>query len=251
MQYNSGFATVYDLHWGGFANRLAPRIRAFYESTSVGQTNMAVLDVCCGTGQLALHFLENGYEVTGLDFSPAMLAYAIEKAQPYIDKGCARFVEGDATDFTLEGQFGLATSTFDALNHLPDMAALQGCFHSVAAVLVDQGRFIFDLNTRYGLERWLGASMQMADDLVLFTRGVMVAELNRTYTQISGFLRTESGLYDRFDQTAFNTIFEMGAVQAALSEAGFRSSFCARSDDLATPVDDPEAEPRVFFVAER
>lgn len=251
MQYNSGFARVYNLHWAGFAGRLAPRIREFYESTSIGQTNKTALDICCGTGQLALHLLEHGYTVTGLDFSPAMLAYATEKAQSYIDEGRARFVEGNASDFTFEEQFGLATSTFDALNHMPDMEALQGCFRSVAAALVDEGRFIFDLNTRYGLERWLGASMQMADELVLFTRGVMVEELNRMYTQLSGFLRTESGLYDRFDQTAFNTIFEISAVHAALAEAGFRSSYCARSDDFVMPVDDPEAEPRVFFVAER
>ncbi len=251
MQYNSGFARVYNLHWAGFADRLAPRIREFYESTSIGQTNKTALDICCGTGQLALHLLEHGYTVTGLDFSPAMLAYATEKAQSYIDEGRARFVEGNASDFTFEEQFGLATSTFDALNHMPDMEALQGCFRSVAAALVDEGRFIFDLNTRYGLERWLGASMQMADELVLFTRGVMVEELNRMYTQLSGFLRTESGLYDRFDQTAFNTIFEISAVHAALAEAGFRSSYCARSDDFVMPVDDPEAEPRVFFVAER
>ncbi len=251
MFYNSGFARVYNLHWAGFADRLVPSIREFYESTSIGQTNQTALDICCGTGQLALHLLEHGYTVTGLDFSPAMLAYAIEKAQPYIDAGRARFVEGNASDFTVDGQFGLATSTFDALNHLPDMEALQGCFRSVAAVLVDEGRFIFDLNTRYGLERWLGASMQMADELVLFTRGVMVEELNRMYTQISGFLRMESGLYDRFDQTAFNTIFEMDAVHTALLEAGFRSAYCARSDDFATPVENPEAEPRVFFVAER
>jgi SAM-dependent methyltransferase len=251
MQYNSGFATVYNLHWGGFADRLAPRIREFYESTSIGQTNKTALDICCGTGQLALHLLEHGYAVTGLDFSPAMLAYAKEKTRPYIEEGRARFVEGNATDFTVEGQFGLATSTFDALNHMPDIAALQGCFRSVAAVVVEGGYFIFDLNTRYGLERWLGASMQMADDLVLFTRGVMVADLNRTYTQISGFLRTASGLYDRFDQTAFNTIFVMSEVRAALLDAGFRSSYCARSEDFTAPVDEPEAEPRIFFVAER
>ncbi|HOU15439.1 MAG TPA: class I SAM-dependent methyltransferase [Anaerolineae bacterium] len=249
MQYNAEFAHVYDLHWGGFARQVAPRIRAFYESTPLGQTNKFALDVCCGAGHLAFYLLEHGYDVTGLDFSPAMLRYAIEKNQAYIDQGRARFVEGDAANFTLDGQFGLAISTFDALNHLPDLTALQGCFRSVAAVLLEGGCFIFDLNTRYGLQRWLGASMQMADDLVLFTRGVMVDELNRTYTQISGFLRTDSDLYERFDQTAFNTIFEMDAVRAALTDAGFHSVHFARSDELATPLDAPEKEPRVFIVA--
>ncbi len=251
MQYNSEFAHVYDLHWGGFSKQLAPRIRAFYESTPLGQMNKSVLDVCCGAGHLAFDLLEHGYDVTGLDFSPAMLRYAIEKNQAYIDEGRARFIEGDASDFALDGQFGLALSTFDALNHLPDLATLQGCFRSVAAVLVADGVFIFDLNTRHGLQRWLGASMQMADDLVLFTRGVVVDELSRAYTQISGFLRTDSGLYERFDQTAFNTMFEMDAVRAALLEVGFRSAHCARSDDLAAPLDDPEMEPRVFFVVQK
>ncbi len=251
MQYNAEFAHVYDLHWGGFATRVAPRLRMFYESMPLAETNKTMLDVCCGAGHLALHFLEHGYAVTGLDFSPAMLQYAIERNQAYIDQGRARFIEGDAANFTLDGRFGLVVSTFDALNHLPDMTALQGCFHSVAAVLVEGGVFIFDLNTRYGLQRWLGASMQMADDLVLFTRGVMVETLNRTYTQISGFLRLESGYYERFDQTAFNTIFEMDAVRTALLNEGFRSVHFAHSDDLATPLDNPEAEPRVFIVAKR
>jgi SAM-dependent methyltransferase len=251
MQYNPGFAHIYNLRWGGFANHVAPRIREFYERTPLGQVNKLMLDVCCGSGHLALHFLENGYDVTGLDFSPAMLAYAIEKTQVYVDQGQARFVEGDAADFTLDGQFGLVISTFDALNHLPDMGALQGCFRSVFAVLEQEGRFVFDLNTRHGLQRWSDASVQMTADAAIFTRGVLVEEQRRFYTQISGFLRTEGGLYERFDQTAFNTIFEMDTVHAALLEAGFRSAYCARSDDLAAPLDDPEAESRVFFVVEK
>jgi len=72
MQYNPGFANIYNLRWGGFANHVAPRIREFYESTLLGKMNKSMLDVCCGTGQLALHFLENGYDVTGLDFSPLL-----------------------------------------------------------------------------------------------------------------------------------------------------------------------------------
>jgi SAM-dependent methyltransferase len=251
MQYNPGFAHIYNLRWGGFANRVAPCIREFYESTPLGLVNKSMLDVCCGTGQLALHFLENGYDVTGLDFSPAMLRHAVENAKAYVEQGRACFVEGDAANFTLDGQFGLVVSTFDALNHLPGLAALQGCFRSVFPVLERSGHFIFDLNTRHGLQRWSDASVQMTDDVAIFTRGVLVEEQKRFYTQISGFLRTEGGLYERFDQTAFNTIFDMDTVHAALLEVGFRSAYCARSDDLATPLDDPETESRVFFVVEK
>ena len=251
MQYNQEFARIYNKHWIGFATQVAPYIRAFYENTPVGQTNRSALDVCCGTGQLAMYLLENGYDVTGLDFSPAMLDYAMENTQTYIEQDCARFVEGDAANFTLDGRFGLIVSTFDALNHLPDMAALQGCFRSVYTVLVDDGWFIFDLNTRRGLQRWAGMSVQNADDLVIITRGVLMEEQNRAYTQISGFLRLDNGLYERFEQTAFNTMFDMDVVHAALLETGFRSASFARINDLATPLESPEQEPHVFIIAQK
>ena len=39
------------------------------------------LDVCCGTGDLALALAQRGAEVTGLDFSPAMLEMARTRSQ--------------------------------------------------------------------------------------------------------------------------------------------------------------------------
>ncbi|MBN1874693.1 MAG: class I SAM-dependent methyltransferase, partial [Anaerolineae bacterium] len=191
--YNKGFARVYNMRWGDFANNVAPLIRLFYESTPIGQTNKTLLDVCCGVGHLALHFLEHGYRVTGLDLSPEMLVYARERTQVYMDQGKVTFVEGNAANFTLDATFGLVTSTFDALNHLPTLDDLQGCFRSVAAVLEADGWFVFDLNTRHGLERWGGMTLQETDTLSLSTRGVIVEELGRAYTHISGFFRREDG----------------------------------------------------------
>ncbi|NIN99288.1 MAG: methyltransferase domain-containing protein, partial [Anaerolineae bacterium] len=94
------------------------------------------LDVCCGTGQLAIYFLERGYKVVGIDLSENMLRYAQESAAQYIGRGQARFLQADAADFTLDERFGLVVSTFDSLNHLPDENALRSCFQSVYAVLV-------------------------------------------------------------------------------------------------------------------
>lgn len=51
-----------------------------------------VADLGCGTGTLSLLLAEEGYAVTGLDFSPEMLMRARAKVPT------ARFVEGDAAD---------------------------------------------------------------------------------------------------------------------------------------------------------
>ncbi len=247
--YGDDFAQIYNMRWGGFADRVAPLIRAYYETTEVGKDNHTLLDLCCGTGQVALHFLEHGYRILGLDLSPAMLIHARENAAPYVADGRARFLEGDAADFEVPGRYGLAVATFDALNHLPDMISLQGCFDATHKALIEGGVFIFDLNTRAGLQSWSGINVQDSEDLVLIIRGVVSNWEGRAYTQISGFLRQESGLYKRFNEVVYNTIFNLDEVGAALEDAGFSDVTLARSDALDTPLEAPERSARVFFIA--
>lgn len=249
--YRRGFARVYNLRWTGFAQQLAPKLRAYYESTDLGHENHSLIDLCCGTGQLSLYFLDNGYQVTGLDLSDAMLDHARVKAAAYIITGQARFQQADAADFSVEETVGLVLSTFDALNHLPDMNALRGCFHSVYAALVEGGVFIFDLNTRDGLRRWGGIQVEDTPELMVITRGLFDEERGRWYTRISGFYPVENGLYERFEETAYNTAFDLRDVEAALREAGFRQVRFARSSDFSTPVEEPEQESRIFIVAEK
>ncbi|QQR40090.1 class I SAM-dependent methyltransferase [Devosia rhizoryzae] len=58
-----------------------------------------MLDVGCGTGSLSLLLAEAGHQVTGIDFSPAMIQRAIEKARDaelQVD-----FLVGDAARPTL------------------------------------------------------------------------------------------------------------------------------------------------------
>ena len=71
----------------------------------------AVLDVCCGTGDLALASARAGGRVTGVDFSPAMLARARRKA-PELE-----WVEGDALSLPFAAEsFDAATVGFGVRN---------------------------------------------------------------------------------------------------------------------------------------
>ena len=248
--YNQSFARLYNQRWTGFAGYIFPWIYDFYSVTPLGHEKKPVLDLCCGTGQLAVKFLEKGYPVVGLDLSPHMLACAQENAKPYLASGQAKFVQGDAGDFTINECFGLVVSTYDALNHLADEAALEGCFQCAAAVC--EGHFIFDLNTRLGLRRWNGVQIDDSrEDSLLITRGIFDETGSKAWTRITGFVRTEAGLFKRCDQTAFNTVFEMEQVREMLLRSGWRQVTLARIEDLNTPLSDPEKEGRVFFVASK
>jgi demethylmenaquinone methyltransferase / 2-methoxy-6-polyprenyl-1,4-benzoquinol methylase len=80
-------------------------------AAAVVQPGDRVLDVCCGTGDLALAAAQAGGKVTGLDFSEPMLELAREKA-PELD-----WVSGDALalPFT-DGSFDAATIGFGLRN---------------------------------------------------------------------------------------------------------------------------------------
>lgn len=66
-----------------------------------------VLDLCCGTGDLALYLarLSRGNaEIVGVDFSPEMLAVARKKASRSPAAGKVSFVEGDASALEFSDQ---------------------------------------------------------------------------------------------------------------------------------------------------
>lgn len=210
--YRKGFARVYNIRWGGFARQVAPYLIDFYASTSVGREKNAILDLCCGAGHLAAFLLERGYRVVGLDLSEDMLYWAKENARSYVASGQAVFVQGDASDFTFEERFGLVISMYDALNHLADEQALRRCFQCVYAV--SDGYFIFDLNTRRGLRRWNNIQIDDSDEEVLIVQRGIYDELgNKAWMRISGFVRLSDGFYERFEETVFNTAFDMEQVK--------------------------------------
>ena len=67
------FAPFYDLEFGAFADDL-PLYRGF-AARGAGP----VLELGCGTGRALLPLARDGFAVTGVDLSPAMLALARRK----------------------------------------------------------------------------------------------------------------------------------------------------------------------------
>lgn len=250
--YNPAFAAIYNRRWTSFVRALAPRLRAEYETTTLSATSRHLLDLCCGTGQLAAHFLDHGYTVTGLDLSDAMLEYARGNNAADVVAGQARFVQGDAANFTLGEQYGLVVSTFDALNHLPSFDALRACFGCVFTHLLPGGLFAFDLNTLQGLRRWQSISVEDTEAGMLVVRGVFDPETSKGFTYVSGFVKADDGRYDRFEQTAFNLGHALADVRAALHECGFTNIRFVRGQEYPfVTLEQPEAEDRVLILAEK
>lgn len=154
-------ASKYD-HWAWLYNKtLGPR----YGAHKIGPIERvvlphvppggAILDLCCGTGQLAAALAERGFVVTGLDGSADMLRHARENAPSAI------FTEGDACDFAFDQPFDAVLCTSASLNHMQSLDALTAVFSSVGRALRPGGIFVFDVNHPAQMARyWHGKATE-------------------------------------------------------------------------------------------
>lgn len=93
------------------------------------------LDVCCGTGDVAFSLAAAGVEVTGLDFSEAMLGVARRRG----DGSGVRFMQGDALSMPFEsGAFDLVTVAYGVRN----MASVELGLKEMMRVLKPGGRLV-------------------------------------------------------------------------------------------------------------
>ncbi|HEX6069340.1 MAG TPA: class I SAM-dependent methyltransferase [Longimicrobiaceae bacterium] len=101
-----------------------------------------VLDVGCGSGDLAIHLAESGFEVVGVDFVEEPIAQAREKAArlPAEVAGRLRFEVADALHPSRLGlRFGAVVDS--GFYHLFDPRESEGFVDELAMTLLPGGRY--------------------------------------------------------------------------------------------------------------
>ncbi|HXD12356.1 MAG TPA: methyltransferase domain-containing protein [Anaerolineales bacterium] len=116
LYYYNRFASLYDL--GEFI-RYGTRQKAV--ALSGWQPGETVLDLCTGTGGLALSFASQGAPVVGVDIARGMLKRAAAKS-----RGCdCAWLEMDATHLAFPDKSFEVTMLSLALHHMPEKVQLQ------------------------------------------------------------------------------------------------------------------------------
>jgi len=218
------FAPVYNRHWGhSFSSRVWPLFeRLLLPELPPGAR---ILDLCCGTGQLAATLTERGFSVTGLDASAGMLEYARENAPR------AEFIQADARLFLLPPVHHAALSTFDSLNHLLDPAELASVFRHVHQALLPEGFFFFDLNMEGKFKaHWHESFAFVADDQACAVRAHYEPDRRIGHYDVTIFRLAET--WRRSDFRIDERCYAEDEIRAALTEAGFTriDSYDAEAD---------------------
>jgi SAM-dependent methyltransferase len=106
-----------------------------------------VLELGCGAGRLIVPFARAGFEITGLDRSPAMLEIAAERlsAEPDDIREKVTLVSGDMSSFDLERRFSTAIIAFRSFQLLTTAEDQRRCLEAVREHLVPGGILAINL----------------------------------------------------------------------------------------------------------
>ena len=183
-----------------------------------GLTGTRLLDVACGTGKSLVPFLGRGFETTGADASPAMLAEAARKTADAV------LVEADMRTLPVLGRFDLVVCFDDALNHLLDEADLTAALRSMAANLAPAGLLMFDMNTLLAYRSTFAVDRVFESEGITFAwRGESRADAPAgcyAAASIDCFVPGTDGCYRRTTSRHEQRHFAPHRVTALLARAG-------------------------------
>jgi ubiquinone/menaquinone biosynthesis C-methylase UbiE len=105
------FAQYYDLYVGDFEKDLD-----FYKSYCKAYEK--ILEVGCGTGRVLKSFLEDGFNLTGIDISQDMLEVAKEKLHSFYQHGALRLKQHNFMDRPVPEKYDKVLVTFYTFNYI-------------------------------------------------------------------------------------------------------------------------------------
>jgi SAM-dependent methyltransferase len=201
-----------------------------------------LLDLCCGTGQLASALTSLGYNVTGIDNSTKMLDFARRNAP------AAEFVQADARRFNLPDSFDAIVSTFDSLNHFLSLEELSAVFRQTWLALAPAGWFFFDMNVERGfLAHWRDYFAVVEENEVCVLQGEYDATQKLGRYDITMF-RRRGRTWHRADTTILERCYERKEIERELKKAGFGAVLAFDAvEDLGLT----DHTGRIFFLTRR
>jgi SAM-dependent methyltransferase len=214
-----------------------------------GLSDTRLLDLACGTGKSFMPFLERGFEVTGCDSSPAMLARAAAKAPG------VRLVEADMRELPDLGRFDLVTCFDDSLNHLLTEQDLAAALAGIAANLGRTGLTLFDFNTLAAYRTTFARDSSFTrDGTLFFCRGESSPDAPpgcEAAIRIDAFTPRGEGLYDRAGTRQVQRHFPPHEVVALMGGAGLDclGVYGVLGDGALTPQPDETRQLKLLYVA--
>jgi SAM-dependent methyltransferase len=210
--YSSDLAYIHDVGFGDFARGAARGLLALLRRAGI--CDGLVVDLGCGSGIWARELLRTGYQVLGVDISPATTSLARKNAPS------ARFVTASFLNVKLPTSVAV-TALGECFNYAFDQSnglrALQKLFRKVHHALVPGGMFVFDVAVPQNAPANRRAFVEGEGWAVLAETRQDGATLVRTITSF----RKTGKLYRRTQEVHRLRLYKANVLTKALRHQGF------------------------------
>lgn len=240
MAYNE-FAYFYD-EFNGEADYEALYAQVKAQLDAHGITGGILADLGCGTGELTLMLAQAGYDMIGIDQSEEMLCVVRDKAEQLGLSGGLLLLQQDLCALDLYGTIRGAVSTFDTLNHIPD---LDKAIANAAFFMEKGGVFLFDMNTPYKHQAVLGENVftfEEADARCVWRNHYDPDARRVTITVDIDYQETGEHFHEEF----FEYTYTLEEIKAALEKNGFTLESVCDGESFGPLTEESE---RYFFCA--
>lgn len=208
--------------------------------------NRRLLDIGCGTGTMSLLLAQAGYDVAAIDLSEEMLAIASERAQAmgyHIP-----FAAMSMSELQGFSDLDVAIIPIDSLNYVRATEDVIKTFDAVYAALKPGGQLFFDVHSTFKTDViFMEGPFTYDEDGVSYVWHADCGDAPHSVeSDITFFVETESGLYERFDEHHYQRTYAPQQYFEWLQKAGFTQIEVTADFDHHDDLDECE---RVFFRA--
>ena len=225
-----------------------------------------IVDLGCGTGNMAIPLAKAGFAVFGIDLSAEMLSIARSKwdeqeagsgqgARSRGGAGSIRWLQQDMRDWELPEPVDAVICFCDCMNYLTEPDGVTAAIRSTFDGLAPGGLFLFDVHAPITFERYADEQPFVLDDKdVAYLWTCDYDPDTRTIDHdLTFFVRdVDAGgaeaAYRRFEESHSQRAYDPDWISQQLLDAGFE--LLHRTADFAW--DEPTAQSeRIFFAARK
>lgn len=242
------FASIYDRFmthvpygkWVDFTKKIIQK----YEHNPI-----TILDLGCGTGEIAIRLAASGYRLTGVDIATDMLSCASGKAQA--NKVDITWINQDIRELTGFTDIDLCISYLDVMNYIVKPCDVKKVFAHVYQSLAASGMFIFDVHHLHYVNTGMidHTFADVTDDLAYVWDCVGTETEGEMYHYLT-FFQQRKQHYVRFDEIHHQRALTPATYKTLLKDAGFRKIHFHSDFNSENGIIGKSSE-RIFIIAEK
>ena len=239
--------------YGKFAGLYDPLMKdvdydrwAGYIASFLPEGSLRIADCACGTGEMTLRLAKLGHMLTGVDISEDMLRVASEKARKAALK--IPFICQDMAKLTLHRPQDAIVCACDGVNYLDSIEDATEFFAAAYNALKPKGMLLFDISSKYKLERVLDCNTFAEDDgeRAYIWKNCYDPESRLISMELS-FYEKQGDMYRRFEEKHIQRAHGEDELISAMERAGFD----AKAYSFLTMENTKEDDLRIQFIGRK